>query len=219
MATSNQRSRNPNKEGQAEPLAGRRRFLRVAAASALGAGMGLVSASGAEAIPEVSPQATITHRRRRTRTINIDFSNVIGTIKPLNGVNGGPIVTRGAFDLSSNFAELGIKHIRLHDVPWMYENAVDINYVFPRAEADADDPQSYDFFLTDYYLKSIRSLGAEVTFRLGYSAEWKYHPPIHNVPPKDFREVGVNLCPYRPPLQSRLGKWVPIQFQVLGNLE
>jgi len=124
--------------------------------------------------------------RAQARTIEVDFSKIVGTIKPLNGVNGGPIVTRGAWDLSSSFSELGIKHIRLHDVPWMYENAVDINYVFPRFEADVNNPESYDFFLTDYYLKSILSLGAEVTFRLGYSAEWPGHPPLHNVPPKDF---------------------------------
>jgi hypothetical protein len=122
----------------------------------------------------------------RAQQIEVDFSQVTGSIRPLNGVNDGPLVTRGAFDLSPYYADLGIKHIRLHDVPWTYENAVDINYVFPRFEADADDPQSYDFSLTDYYLESIRALGAEVTFRLGYSAEWKYHPPIHNAPPQDF---------------------------------
>ena len=124
--------------------------------------------------------------RAQARKIDVDFSKVVGTIRPLNGVNDGPIVTRGAFDLSPYFFELGIKHIRLHDVPWTYENAVDINYVFPRFEADVNDPQSYDFSLTDYYLQSIFALGAEVTFRLGYSAEWKYHPLLHNVPPSDF---------------------------------
>lgn len=124
--------------------------------------------------------------RAQGRKIDVDFSKVVGTIRPLNGVNDGPIVTRGAFDLSPYFSELGIKHIRLHDVPWTYENAVDINYVFPRSEADVNDPQNYDFSLTDYYLQSIFALGAEVTFRLGYSAEWTYHPPLHNVPPRDF---------------------------------
>jgi len=134
--------------------------------------------------------------RAQTRSIEVDFSKVVGTIKPLNGVNGGPIVTRGAFDLSSNFRELGITHIRLHDIPWMYENVVDLNYVFPRFEADVDDPRSYDFSLTDYYIKSIHSLGVEVTFRLGYSAEWAYHPPIHNLPPKDFAKwaaIGAHI--------------------------
>jgi hypothetical protein len=124
--------------------------------------------------------------RAQTGKIDIDFSKVVGTIRPLNGVNDGPIVTRGAFDLSPYYSELGIKHIRLHDVPWTYENAVDINYVFPRFEADVNDPQSYDFSLTDYYLQSIFALGAQVTFRVGYSAEWKYHPVVHNAPPRDF---------------------------------
>jgi beta-xylosidase len=124
--------------------------------------------------------------RAETRTIEVDFSKVVGAIKPLNGVNGGPLMTRGAMDLSSNFSELGIKHVRLHDVPWMYENVVDIEYVFPRFEADVNDPQSYDFFLTDHYIKAIKALGAEITYRLGYSAEWTHHPPLHNAPPKDF---------------------------------
>jgi xylan 1,4-beta-xylosidase len=128
--------------------------------------------------------------------IDVDFSKVVGTIKPLNGVNDGPIVTRGAFDLSPYYSELGIKHIRLHDVPWTYEDAVDINYVFPRFEADVNDPKSYDFSLTDYYLKSIFALGAEVTFRLGYSAEWSFHPLIHNAPPSDYAKwaaICVNI--------------------------
>jgi len=82
-------------------------------------------------------------------------------------VNDGPIVTTGGFDLSPSYSEMGIKHIWLHDVPWTYGNAVDINCVCPRFEADANDPQSYDCSLTDYYLQSIFALGAEVTFRLG----------------------------------------------------
>ena len=52
------------------------------------------------------------------------------------------------------------------------------------------------FSLTDYYLKSIFALGAKMTFRLGYSAEWRYHPLIHNAPPNDFAKwaaIGVNI--------------------------
>jgi hypothetical protein len=124
----------------------------------------------------------------QARRIEVDFSKVIGTIKPLNGVNDGPIVTRGAWDLSPNFAELGIGHIRLHDVPWTYETGVDINYVFPRFQADVNSPDSYDFSLTDHDIKSILALPAEMTFRLGYSAEWQYHPPLHSVPPEDLRK-------------------------------
>ncbi len=122
------------------------------------------------------------------RAIEVDFAKPAGVIRPLNGVNGGPIVTRGAFDLSPQFAELGIQHIRLHDIPWTYEDAVDIDCVFPRFDADPDDPKSYNFATTDYYVKTILPLGAEMTFRLGYSAEWPFHPPIHKAPPKDFKK-------------------------------
>ena len=92
--------------------------------------------------------------------IDVDFSKVVGTIRPLNGVNDGPIVTRGAFDLSPSYSELGIKHIRLHDVPWTYENAVDINYVFPRFEAslwrDLSSTKSIRWMVTTTLTSSSR---------------------------------------------------------------
>jgi hypothetical protein len=122
----------------------------------------------------------------QTRNIEVDFSKVLGAIKPLNGVNGGPLMMRGNLDLSSNFSELGVKHVRLHDIPWMYNNVVDIQYVFSRFDADVNDPQSYDFFLTDHYIKSIKALGAEITYRLGLSAEVPPIPVSYNNPPRDF---------------------------------
>jgi hypothetical protein len=66
----------------------------------------------------------------------------------------------------------------------MFDCMVDINDIFPNFRADANDPQNYYFRGTDRYVESIRSLGAEMTFRLGYSAEYKDLPPQHNALPK-----------------------------------
>lgn len=184
MSSLNNSSCNPNQECSVAPQPGRRRFLKVATASALGVGMGLTS-SGTELAGSDSPQAADPPSASRTRSVEIDFSNVVGVIKPLNGVNGGPLATRGSINLSSSFSEIGIQHVRLHDVPWMWDdNAVDINYVFPHFEADENDPQSYEFLSTDYYLKSIFAIGSKVTYRLGYSMAPRYQPL--NAPPRDF---------------------------------
>lgn len=128
--------------------------------------------------------------------IELDFSKTEGTIKPLNGVNGGPLSERGWVDLSPYYRELGIKMVRLHDVPWTFDDAVNPNYVFPRFDLDPDRPQNYDFFQTDWYLQSIVSLGIGIIYDLGPTAEFPKLPRRHNHPPKDFNKwarICVNM--------------------------
>jgi len=50
--------------------------------------------------------------------ITIDVSRPNGTIRPLHGVNGGPLNTGGTIDLSPEFRELGAPLLRLHDCHW-----------------------------------------------------------------------------------------------------
>ncbi len=100
---------------------------------------------------------------------------------------------RGAVDLTERYRELGVRNIRLHDVPWTFDNVQDINFVFPHFDADPDDPASYDFAQTDYYLSTIVPLGANIVFRLGYSAEWDRTPPRHNAPPKSTDQF-ARIC-------------------------
>lgn len=176
--------------GHEEQRTARRQFLKAAAASMFSASAGLSLRAAPLAQP--TPEIRLSVLDRSPQTIDIDFSKVVGAIKPLNGVNGGPLMTRGAFDLSSRFSELGIKHVRLHDIPWDYDNVVDLNYVFPHFDSSENDPANYDFFLTDYYIKSVRAIGAEITYRLGYSApatgDATGDPCPHDVPPKSFEK-------------------------------
>jgi xylan 1,4-beta-xylosidase len=129
----------------------------------------------------------------KTCNVEVDFSRAEGTIRHLNDVNGGPLCQRGYVDLSSYYKELGIKYVRLADVPWTFDNAQNLNYVFPRFDADPDQPDSYDFLQTDWYLKSIKDLGIEIIYELGPTAE-KPKGPLRNVdPPKDF-EKWAKIC-------------------------
>ncbi|MGA8593765.1 MAG: glycosyl hydrolase [Bryobacteraceae bacterium] len=131
-------------------------------------------------------------RQADTFTLNIDASRSIGLIRPLQDLDNGPLCQRGIIDLSRYYKELGVRNIRLHDVPWTYDNAFDINYIFPKWDAAADDPGNYDFRQTDFYLRSITSLGVNVIYRLGYSAEYKT-AVHHNVPPSSYQKF-ADIC-------------------------
>jgi xylan 1,4-beta-xylosidase len=160
-------------------LPGRRQFLKVAATGALGAGVAPGALAAAGASTEPSPP------KGGTKKIEVDFSRTIGTIKTLNGVNGGPLAE---FNLSSYFSAMGIPHVRLHDIPYMFleRDVVDVQFIFPNPQADVEDPASYDFSLTDHYIQSIRELGAEITYRLAYGTWGKRTPYLNPAPPQDY---------------------------------
>ncbi len=121
----------------------------------------------------------------QARVITVDASHRLGHIKPMQDLDNGPLCQRGVVDLSRYYKELGVRYVRLHDVPWTYDNAFDINYVFPHWNADPDREGNYDFTQTDYYLNTITSLNIKVIYRLGYSAEYKT-AVHHNAPPASY---------------------------------
>jgi xylan 1,4-beta-xylosidase len=123
----------------------------------------------------------------KTQSITINAEHSTGKIKAMQDLDNGPLCQRGIVDLSKYYQELGVHYVRLHDVPWTYDNALDINYVFPDWNADPDKPESYDFIQSDYYLKTITDLGINIIFRLGYSAEYKT-AVHHNDPPASYEK-------------------------------
>ena len=127
------------------------------------------------------------------RQVEVDFSRSMGTIKHLNDVEGGTLSKRGWIDLSPYFKELGVKHVRLHDVPLDFADVQDINYVFPDSDADPDEAKNYVFAGTDWFLKPLKGLEVEIIYRLGYSDEETLLPRQHDAPPKDF-EKWAHVC-------------------------
>lgn len=118
----------------------------------------------------------------RAAEVTVDFAQSSGTIRPLHGVNFGPLCYRGTVDLTAYHREIGVPHTRLHDVVWLNAEAVDIHTIFRDFRNDPSRADSYDFRATDDYLQAIINAGSQIVYRLGESIEHtprKYwvHPP------------------------------------------
>ncbi|WP_035615335.1 sialate O-acetylesterase [Haloferula sp. BvORR071] len=114
--------------------------------------------------------------------LSADFSVHTGAIRPLHGVNKGPLAPGGIIDVIKEQKELGIPFTRLHDCGWPNPYVIDHHVVFPNPDADPALPESYDFRLTDEYIDAVCKTGAEPIYRLGESIEHtsvkRYvHPP------------------------------------------
>lgn len=134
-------------------------------------------------------------------TISFDLTKRMGKFKPLNAVNGGPWHKRHANDQwrsnMDDYKRARIPYTRNHDsnlAGSVYGGpyAVDITAIFPRFDADADDPASYDFPCTDESILVPLDAGTKTFFRLGQSIEHqiKKHGTI---PPADF-EKWARVC-------------------------
>ena len=118
--------------------------------------------------------------------IRYDFSKTTGVVKPLHGVNNAPYGVLNE-DLATNFMkDAGIPFSRLHDAMGPYGGAhyVDVPNVFPNFDADPENPENYDFTLTDNYIGSIIRGGTEFFYRLGITIDWA-KKKYRTFPPKN----------------------------------
>lgn len=131
-------------------------------------------------------------------TIEADLTRILGPIKPMNAVNNGPIrersdQSRGNFKA---WVEAKIPFARNHDAAFCSsyggEHCVDIHAIFPDFKADANDPASYDFDLTDDYLKATLDAGTQIFYRLGSKIE-HLRKKYGTVVPPDFQKWAV-IC-------------------------
>ena len=136
-------------------------------------GLGLVAAA---LLAALSLRAGEPHR------LTVDFSEAQGELRPLHGINKGPLAANGLVDVTDAQKRLRLPSIRLHDCHHPNPDVVDLHAVFPNPEADPSVPASYDFRATDEYIAGVRATGAEVIYRLGESIEHQtlkrhVHPP------------------------------------------
>lgn len=132
-------------------------------------------------------------------TIKVNFAENKGKIKPMHAVNNGPVYKWASDQRITNidsYRDAGIPYARTHDASFYSayggEHTVDVHAIFPNFDADPNDPASYDFVLTDEYLKVIEFAGAETFYRLGSKIEhWK--KKYGTLPPKDFKKWAV-IC-------------------------
>lgn len=129
--------------------------------------------------------------------LTVDYNKIVGKIKPMNAVNNGPHYTENGDQNLTNlysFKDANIPYARIHDASICYdyggEHTVDVLNIFPNFDADPNLPESYDFTLTDMYLKNIELAGSRVFYRLGNKIEhWPKHYGI--LPPKDYEKWAV----------------------------
>ena len=127
--------------------------------------------------------------------VRVDFSKTIGKIKPMHATNNGPIKGIGFGGADANgfvmWKKAGIPYARTHDSSFCSsyggEHTVDVHAVFPDFNADVNNPSSYDFVVTDNYLKQITECGSKVFYRLGTKIEHEVKK-YNTLPPKDFKK-------------------------------
>jgi len=129
-------------------------------------------------------------------SLKINFSERIGGLKPVNGIDNGPVCFGSLIDSSDYYRQAAFPYCRLHDTNYPHPREVDIPTIFKNFDADPDDPASYSFEATDIYLQEIAATGAKIIYRLGISIE---HPKLKYYvdPPKDFEKwakVCVNIA-------------------------
>lgn len=125
--------------------------------------------------------------------VTVRTGSQLGRIKIMNAVNNGPILTKGdqVRDNFAAFKDLNIPYARNHDAAFCSsygaEHTVDISAIFPDFSKDVNDPASYDFTMTDYYLWTLREAGTDVFFRLGQKIE--HNVKKYNImPPADYQK-------------------------------
>jgi hypothetical protein len=141
-----------------------------------------LSASRAGALALLAALVAAVPLRAEEAVLTADFAVPAGSIRPLHGINKGPLAPGGLFDVIKEQKELGVPFTRLHDCGWPNPYVVDHHAVFPDPDADPALPGSYDFRLTDEYIAAVRRTGAEPIYRLGESIEHTsvkrfVHPP------------------------------------------
>lgn len=111
-------------------------------------------------------------------TIEVDYFGPIGRIRSLQQVHSGPIPRqKGAAQLHEQYRQIGVDYIR----PMSAGPCFDIDIIFPNTQADPLAESNYDFSATDMHVQAIRSIGAQVFYRLGYSWE-----PSSERAPRDY---------------------------------
>ncbi len=127
----------------------------------------------------------------------VDFNKTNGIVRPHHSVNNAPVYSFAADQRITNiepWRAAGIPYGRTHDASYCStyggEHTVDVNFIFTDFDRDPDDPDAYDFTLTDFYLDLLEAGGTKIFFRLGSKIE-HWSKKYNTLPPKDFKKWAV----------------------------
>lgn len=129
--------------------------------------------------------------------IIVNPEETLGPIKRMNAVNNGPRINNSEQTYTGTtgyFKAANVGYSRNHDAAGSGtygSHVVDISEIFPDFSANPNKPESYDFTLTDRYVKSIQDAGVEVFYRLGQTIENQPLKKYNIYPPKDNKKWAV----------------------------
>ena len=83
--------------------------------------------------------------------IQLELGNILGNMKPMHAGGQPPVISTCKDTYFHYLTEAGIPYSRLHDVGGAFGcgKYVDIHNIFSNFDADENDPESYDFAMTD----------------------------------------------------------------------
>jgi hypothetical protein len=161
------------------PAQGPRRGVRLARA------LGVPAACAVACLIGVAPASAAGG----LRSITVDGSAPVGTIRSLQGLSGTPLPGDGSHpDYTAQFQRAGVTIVRTHDVDCQGTSDIDglgPNRIFPNWNADPNDPSSYNFGPTDTAVLSIVHSGAQVEYSVGHSDLSCAGVGFNNTPPPD----------------------------------
>ncbi len=102
-----------------------------------------------------------------TTEFTLSIGSVTGSIKPLLGINAGPIPSgdKQNADVTKEYTEYGITTVRTHD----FYGPLDLTTIYPNIDADPSLPTSYNFTESDKVYQSILNAGCQPYIRVGDS--------------------------------------------------
>lgn len=135
----------------------------------------------------------------KAKKITVKANELKGKIKPMHAVNNGPVYKFGEDQLVTNidaYREAGIPYARNHDASFYStyggNHTVDVNFIFTDFDKDPYDEESYDFAVTDQYIKVTEEANTRTFYRLGSRIEHEIKK-YNTLPPKDFHKWAV-IC-------------------------
>jgi hypothetical protein len=146
-----------------------------------------------------------------TIDLGIDATTATGLVRPLLGVNAGPLPSGelGNPAVSAQYTDIGVNAVRTHD----FTGPVDMYVMYPDTSADPSLESSYDFTESDTVMAAIHGNGHKIYFRLGNSYDRGTTPPA-NIP--NWIEAAKNVIRH-----YTQGKWggfyYPIHYVEIWN--
>ncbi len=136
------------------------------------------------------------------------------TIRPLLGVNGGPLPAGRGGDgstLTEQYHTIGVTMIRTHDLG----GPLDMAIMYPDQNADPHDPASYDFDASDKVFRAILAGGFEPYLRLGDS--WTVRGLTQRAPinPENWARAAVEVVRHYDEISRQVG--VPLRYVEIWN--